>query len=407
MLDCALISPDEGFRHAVLGLVRHAKNNARVVLDLQVFADSVDRTVLAKVRDAKPNIGFVDLGESPSGAEGIRLLSQELPELALVVAGPVLSAEGLLTVMRSGAAEYLPRPISQTEVEAAFQRVRRRTRTKPTDRGEVAGRITTVFSAKGGTGVTTVASNLAVAIRLLTGKEVLLLDLNSALGTAAIAMGVQPRYSYVDVVQNFHRLDEELLHSFLEVDDSGVNVLASPLSGLGIEWPMEEEIINLLDLVRHHFDYVVVDGGNVLSPRLGPVLQSSDDRLMVVTADLPALRNLKRAFELDGRTNGKPPAKVVLNQYKEGIGLTHRDVEDGLGRRIDLVLSKEDLRVLESVNVGRPEVLVGRSRFAKEFMGFAKKFVGADLATPTSRKRLTGWFRRSSGVTEKGKKEAK
>jgi len=152
---------------------------------------------------------------------------------------------------------------------------------------------------------------------------------------------------------------------------------------------------------------VIVDGGNVLSSRLEPLLRVSDDRLMVVTPDLPALRNLKRAFDFDERVNGKPPAKVVLNQYREGIGLSSRDVEDGLGRRVDLVLDKDDLRVLESVNVGRPEVLVGRSRFAKEFMSFVKRLVGAEAVAATPRKGLMGWLRRDSSAPKAGKKEAK
>ncbi len=58
------------------------------------------------------------------------------------------------------------------------------------------------------------ATNLAVALRILTKKDVLLLDLAPALGTAAVAMGVQARYTYLDVIQNFHRIDEELFRSF-------------------------------------------------------------------------------------------------------------------------------------------------------------------------------------------------
>jgi hypothetical protein len=107
------------------------------------------------------------------------------------------------------------------------------------------GKVTTVFSAKGGTGVTTVATNLAVALRLLTDKEVLLVDLAPALGTAAVAMGVHPRYTYLDVIQNFHRIDEDLFRSFLEVDESGVHVLASPPLAGGNGCPGGEELQGL------------------------------------------------------------------------------------------------------------------------------------------------------------------
>jgi pilus assembly protein CpaE len=355
---------------------------------------------------SNPSVVFLDLGTEPSGLGVIQSLYQDNPDLVLVVGGPALSAEGLLAVMRAGASEYLPRPFSQDEAQEAFQRVQRKAKAKSSGRPEVLGKITAVFSAKGGTGVTTVATNLAVALRILTDKKVLLLDLAPALGTAAIAMGVQPRYNFIDVIQNFHRLDEDLFFSFLEVDDSGVHVLASPPSRFGLDMPVDEEVRRLLELCRQFFDFVVVDGGSVLSAILEPLLQESDDRLMVVTPDLPTLRNLKRALDLHGRTNGKSSPSLVLNQYKEGMGLTSKDVEEGLGHRIALVLEKDDLRVIESINVGRPEVRVRRSRLAKKIMDFAKSLVGPETADTTPRGPLS-WFRRSSDARSKSKKETR
>ena len=383
MLDCVLISSDESFRHVVLGILRQPSNQARLALDLQVLAEGLSRESVARVLGTRPRMVFLDLGENPSGVGGIRILSQEAPELALVVGGPPLSAEGLLAVMRAGASEYLPRPFSQEEALEAFQRVRRRTKARASDQPVTLGKVTTLFSAKGGTGVTTVTTNLAVALRLLTGKEVLLVDLSPALGTAAVAMGVHPRYTYLDLIQNFHRVDEGLFRSFLEVDESGVHVLASPLSPAGMDVPGAEEIQGVVDLCRQYFDYVVVDGGSFLSSHLGPLLHHSDEQILVVTPELPTLRNLKHAMGLYGRTNGKAPPHLVLNQYKEGLGLTTRDVEDGLGHRISLVLEKDDLRVLQSINMGRPEAVAGSSRFARKVMDLARMLAVPDhLAAP-------------------------
>ena len=348
MLDCVLISSDEGFRHLVLGILRQPANQARLALDLQVLAEGLNRESVARVLEARPRIVFLDLGQNPTGVGGIRILTQEAPDLTLVVGGPSLSAEGLLAVMRAGASEYLPRPFSQEETLEAFRRVLRRAKASESDQPATLGRVTTVFSAKGGTGVTTVATNLAVALRLLTQKKVVLVDLAPALGTAAVAMGVHPRYSYLDVIQNFHRIDDDLFRSFMEVEESGVHVLASPLSPEGGDLPTREELQGLLNLCRQRFDYVVVDGGNSLAGYLDVLVHESDDRLLVVTPELPTLRNLKRALAVHGRVNGKEAPRVVLNQYREGVGLTTRDVEDGLGQRVSLILERDDLNLLQS-----------------------------------------------------------
>ncbi len=401
-----LISSDEGFRHLALGIIREPTNNARLALDIQTLADGLDQEVVQQVMQANPDVIFLDLGVEPSGAGGIQSLSQEVPNAALVVGGPALSAEGLLAVMRAGASEYLPRPFSQTETLEAFQRTVKRRKVKAPGQAPTLGKVTTVFSAKGGTGVTTVATNLAVALRVLTGKEVLLVDLAPGLGTASVAMGVHPRYTYVDVVHNFHRIDEELFLSFLEIDDSGVHVLASPLSPMGVNELSEEEIRSLIGLCRNQFDYVVVDGGSYLSNRLGSVLGLSDERLLVVTPELPTLRNLKQALDLYGRENGKEPPKLVLNQYRDGLGLTSRDIEDGLGHRLTLVLDKDDQRVLQSINVGRPEVSVGKSRIAKKILDLGRKVADAEIAAEP-RKGFLSRFRGSGKSGEKTGKKAK
>lgn len=405
MLDCVLISSDESFRHAALGVIRQPESNARLALDLQAFADELNRETVSEILRANPSVVFLDLGPDPSGVGGIQILSQDAPSISLVVGGPALSAEGLLAVMRAGATEYLPRPFSEKDAAEAFDRIRRKTKSSASDQPQTPGRVTTVFSAKGGTGVTTVATNLAVALRMLTDREVLLVDLAPSLGTAALAMGVHPRYTYVDVIQNFHRIDEELFRSFLELNESGVHVLASPLSPAGMDAPGEEELHSLIHLSRQHFDYVVVDGGSLLAGHLGPLLQDSDDRLLVVTPELSTLRNLKHALDLHGRMNGKEPPQLVLNQYRDGVGLTSRDVEDGLGYKITVVLNKEDLKVLQSVNVGQPEVKSGKSRFAKSMLSLGRRIAGDGQAESSGRGFLSRFMGSSKSQPSGGKEK--
>jgi pilus assembly protein CpaE len=389
LLDCALISSDESFRHSVLAIIRKPGNQAKLALDLPLFAGDLKRESLEKLGQAKPEIIFLDLGPDPNGTGAIQVLSQKIPGAALIVGGPTLSADGILKVMRDGATEYLPRPFEPEEISDAFGRMKRRAKAGQGVQPLTLGRLFTVFSAKGGTGVTTVSVNLAVALRLLTKKSVLLLDLAPAMGTAAITMGVQPRYTYIDVIKNFHRVDDELLHSFLETDESGVGVLASPVSPLDSERPSSEELRDLTVLCRQHFDYVVVDGGSQFSSLLAPVLDVADERLLVVTPELPALRNLKLALDQVGISNGKASPRLVLNKQKDGLGLPPRDIEDGLGHRMDLVVGRYDSRIIESVNMGRPEVLSGNSRFAKEIMALGRKLAGPG-ARPEPKKGLLG-----------------
>ena len=406
MLNCVLISSDESFRHSVLGIMRSPAAQCRLVLDLQASAEDMDRTNTGRIVQAQPKVAFLDLGKDPSGVKGIHALSQEAPDLALIVAGPELSADGLLAVIRAGATEYLPRPFSREDVQDAYRRVRRRARVTSTEAPAKPGRVSTVFSAKGGTGVTTVATNLAIALRRLTQKEVVLVDLAPSMGTAAVAMGIEPRYTFLDLIQNFHRVDEELFRSFLESHESGVKLLASPVAPGDSALPSSDDLHGLLRLCQKHFDYVVIDGGSTFSSQLMTILHESEDRLLVTTPELPALRNLKRAMDLFGRTNGRVAPRLIINRYKQGLGLSSRDVEEGLGHTGSVILELDEVGILNSVNVGRPEVLSGKSPFAKALMDLGSELAGPDLIS-VPRKSLLGKLFKASKTQKQSGKEPK
>lgn len=404
MLDCALISSDEAFRHLVLGLVRQPAAQARLVVDLPESAEELGSEELAKILGAGPSIVFLDLGGTVDGLGSLQAMSQEAPDIGYVVTGPKLSADNLLTVMRAGATEYLPRPLSRDETLEAFRRVRRRAKPSDTAAPMELGKLVTLFSAKGGTGVTTVATNLSVALARQTSKEVLLIDLAPSMGTAAINMGLQPRYTYVDVIQNFHRIDEELLTSFLEKHESGVSILASPLAPADSDSIGPEQVLALIRYCRRFFGFVVVDPGNSLNTTVNAVLMESEQQVLVLTPELPALRNLKRALDTVGRMNGKPPPMVVLNQFKEGLGLSAKDVEDGLRLGLAAVLAKDDRVIFESINLGRPAVLVGKSRFSKALLALSGKIAGPDRL-PIRAPSLFSRFSSNRNKTKSSKKE--
>ena len=393
MIDCALISSDDAFRRLVRGLAQDHEAMARLVVDIQQSAAEVSREALARVAGGEARVVFVDLGGTLTGVRVLEALSQEDPGLALIAAGPQVPADSLLRVIRAGATEYLPRPITPEDVSAAFQRVKRRVLPHASEAHAPKATLTAFFSTKGGTGVTTLAANVALALRELTGEETLLIDLAPSLGTAALQLGLQPRYSYLDVIQNFHRIDQELLRSFLEVHESGLSVLASPPLGDGETAPSPDQVVGLLRLARRHFAQVVVDVGNRLTSEAFAALMESDQRVMVATADLPALRNLRRALELLQRHNGKTRPFVVVNRFDKDAGLTLRDVEAALAHDVAHTITGDDLTLREAVNVGQPAVLDKKSRFSKEIFTLGTELAGPDHLT-SSRQGLLGSFLR-------------
>ena len=402
MINCALISADESLQRQVMNLVKASGGTAKLVVELHECASDLPKGHVVHLLDANPQLAFVDLGDSSEGLRVIELLSQEAPEVAIIAAGPIISAEALLRVIRAGASEYLPRPFSAEDVSEAFQRVRRRLGTIAPEEA-TRGNVTTVFSPKGGVGVTMVAVNLSLALQRLTEKSTVLVDLVPSLGTAALTMGLQPRYSYLDVIQNFHRIDQELFKSFLEVHESGVHVLASPPHSEDQNGPSADAVMGVLRLCRRHFGHVVVDAGHSLTDAVDTALMESDRRIFVTTPELPTLRNVKRALDVFGNdgTNGKSKPRLVLNQYAEGLGLNPKDVEDALGLSVDTVIERDD-SLTENINLGTPAVLDGRSKFSRSIMGLGREIAGPEQLVPVRDgllKALLKPFRPSQPVT--------
>src|SRR5439155_13069202 len=121
-----------------------------------------------------------------------------------------------------GVTECIAEPVTQGSLESAIGRVMVQ-RAAP-----VEGRVFAVIGAKGGVGATTIAVNLAEAIARAAG-DALLVDLNVATGDAAVFLGVEPRFTIVDALENTQRLDENFFRGLVVHTRSGLDLLASSL----------------------------------------------------------------------------------------------------------------------------------------------------------------------------------
>src|SRR6202030_1630491 len=189
----------------------------------------------------------------------VEFLHQELPESAIFAIGPLTQPQLIVNAMRAGVREYIERPTSTSDLLEAFVRLTA-TRRKP-GRESTRGKVFTVANAKGGSGATTVAVNLALALQS-AHHNTALVDL-APLGHCALHLNLKPNFTVSDAVTNLHRLDSSLLESFMSRHDHGLQVLAGAGSPATIE-PSTSDFARLFDTIVGRFQYVVVD----LSSRL-------------------------------------------------------------------------------------------------------------------------------------------
>jgi len=223
--------------------------------------------------------------------------------------------------------------------------------------GSNRGVLVTVFSAKGGCGKTTVATNLAAALADGGRRQVCLVDLDLAFGDVAIALQLFPAHTIADAVPLAGSLDSQALASLLTPHSPGLTTLVAPVEPGHAESIPASLVTAILELLKQNFDYVVVDTPPAFDDHVLAAFDQSDLVALMATLDIPALKNLKLTLEtLELLNYPRERWRIVLNRSDSKVGLALSEVEKTLKVPISLqVPSSRD--VPASINRGVPIVL--------------------------------------------------
>src|SRR6202167_3980889 len=229
---------------------------ARAVDSCATLPVAATDPVMRRVQAATPGVLLVDIpSDNHSLAmRAIELLHQELPDSAIFAVGSMSQPQLIVSAMRSGAREFIERPTTTTDLLEAF--VRLSTSQRRVQKEGPRGKVFSVINAKGGSGATTVAVNLALALQSAHGHNALVAL--ASLGHTALHLNLKPLFNVADATRNLHRMDSSLLESFMTRHGGGLQLLA----GTNIPAVVEHssaEFVKLFDMMVTHYRYVVVD----------------------------------------------------------------------------------------------------------------------------------------------------
>jgi pilus assembly protein CpaE len=401
----ALISSDRAFREMVKDVFLSHEGWTAPALEITGQFDNIGEEQVRALRQLRPELVFLDLESNPElGIKFAQFLAETTPGVRFVAAGPLLQPEHLLSAMRAGVADYLPKPVTAEAFRTALDRVRTGLGSTTAAEARRTGQIYAFYSPKGGAGTTTTATNFAVVLHRLTGKKTLLVDLDLELGEIALLLGVQPRFNFVDMVQNFHRMDAELLASYIERHESGVHLLSAPYHPEKAEVVTAEEIRRILQFLRKHYDYLVVDTSKSFSPATLASLETADLAFVVTNVDLASLRNLQRGLPLLKRMLGRDEKhiRLVVNRYHPDNEISLDDVQRTVGIPVYHTLCNDYDEVSRSISTGKPIVLNGNSKFSRDMKG-----LGAVVTGIRGKGDGGGRFRALSALLHRGSKGSK
>ncbi len=309
--------------------------------------------------------------------------------IVLVAAGE--SAQMLEQALEAEIADVILLPQLTENVVFAIRKASHIKRIVPA--GGKRGRVVTVFSPKGGTGKTAVATNLACAFAKHEAKRTLILDLDLQFGDAAIVLGIEPEKTIYDLVVAPGELDAEKLAGYTTKHPCGLDILPAPLRPEDAELVTEGKLARLLEVARESYDVIIVDTSPFFHGPMLATLDRTDELLMLCGLDVPTLKNVRLSLQtLELLSFPVDRIKFVLNRANSKVGLKPKEVEAALKTRMHFELPSERTVPL-TVNRGNPAVL---SEPSCDFSHAVKKLAGSlQPVGQAPKKRLLGALARA------------
>ena len=365
----------------VVGADAVVENNLRLALQgmAQVVASAVKAEQVAEeYRRLHP--GVVLVAVSPQTPQNFAYIYNVTAAGGVViVVSQSKDSDLILRAMRSGAREF----VLDTDADELQMAVRAQAAgLEPQSDGSVIA----VFTAKGGVGATTIATNLAGALQR-RNMRVCLLDLDLYLGDVASFLDITGNTSISEILSNLARLDRDLLDTSITKHSSGVAVLAQNGHMEESEHIKPADITKLIGVLRKHYDAIIVDGARGFDEMSLAALDACQTLLMVLTQDVPAVRNTQRSLELFGRLGYDPSKiKVILNRYQKASKITLDVVADTLKLPVAHTISNDFVSIIDAINRG--VLLVGaapRARLTQDIMDLAPVVIGKEETVEKAR----------------------
>lgn len=224
------------------------------------------------------------------------------------------------------------------------------------------GHVVSVFAPKGGVGKTTVAVNMAVALRQQTRAEVLLFDADVGVGNVTSVLDVPYRLGLADLADSASEewTDAAFEQAVSTHADTGVRVLTWGTDPAESERVTVDLLLAALRWARNHHSYVIVDNHPGYDDRTMAMLAVANEIFLVVTPEVGALRNSAQFLELARELGLGSNVRVIVNRANHGIRL--EDMSSSLGLPISATVVSNGPKAVIASNEGRPVI----TKFPKE-----------------------------------------
>lgn len=357
---------------------------ARSGLEALELADEVD-----------PDVVIMDINmPDMDGIAATEALLRDVPYAQIVILSVQSDADYMRRAMLAGARDFIPKPPSGDElittIRSLSERARQQRKQIERRRAPAAmaqggfpgaqrleGKILVVYSAKGGSGCTTLATNLALGLNSEETPAVLV-DASLQFGDVGVAMNLQVKNSFADLAARASELESDYVDEILLRHDSGLRVLAAPPRPEMADEVRADEVRQVLQFLRNEYAYIIVDTGSMMDDVTLAVIDSADLLVLMSVPEIPAIKDARLVLDLLGVLEF-PRERVffVLNKTERKVGISPEAISDNLKVTVEGDIPLDIKTVATSMNKGVPLLITDRgslvARSILELMGNLKQ----------------------------------
>jgi pilus assembly protein CpaE len=377
----------EKFRVLIVDDIAETRENIRKLLqfeaDIEVVAVArTGREAIQLTQEVNPDVVLMDINmPDMDGIAATEIIRQKMPSVQVVI----LSVQGDQNYMRKamlvGARDFLTKPPMPDELVSAIRRAGKMAREERSKNAQAyvaaqsggtfnaisgvgtQGKVIMFYSPKGGTGCTTLAVNVAVA---LCNEEtrVVIVDASLQFGDVALFLNEQGKNTILDLVPRADELDPSIVEEVMIKNAvSGVYILASPSRPEHGDKVNPDQFTKLLRYLRQLYAYIIVDTSSYLNDVTLSVLDVAEAVVLVTVQDIPSIKNDRLFLDLL-LTLSIPVGKValVVNKYDKRIAILPEKIGENLKQAIVAVIPLDEKTVIPSVNRGMPFMIDNKAQ---------------------------------------------
>jgi pilus assembly protein CpaE len=350
------------------------------------------REAIKSALEFRPDIIIMDINmPDMDGIQATNEITKLVPAAAVIMMSVQTDADYLKKAMQAGARYFLSKPVAPDELYGTIREVyrnhapfrmqaqqvmmmpadvgTRKVVTGPLGSGVRPGFVIVVYSAQGGAGCTTIATNLASGL-MKRNTKVLLIDADVQFGDVGVFLKLQSQSTMVDLVAKVEDLDADFFDSVVASHESGLKVLLGPQRPEFAEEVLSTPtaVAGIIEKISDSYDFIVVDTSRRFDELLLSLTDIASKVVIVATPTLSGVKNARFVFDFfDGMDYPPEKSILVLNRVDEEknrnkVTIPYESIERHLKRKIQAKIPDNENVILTAINRGVPVVANQRDR---------------------------------------------